>query len=107
MIYVARSKIAGVGVFTDRMIRPGRPINSDVPKFRGYNHSCEPNCMIVRTPRGGHGGFVIALRFIKKGEELTLDYRTAVSRRLHPEAVMRRPPPDCRPCRCPACRRKK
>ena len=108
MIYSKRSKISGIGVFTDRMIRPGIPVDTeDVARFRGFNHSCDPNCMIVRTLKGGNAGTVIALRFIKKGEELTLDYRTGDRRKLHPASIMKRPPWDCRPCMCPACRRKR
>lgn len=107
MIYVARSKISGRGVFTDRLIRPGRPVNDAPVDHPGFNHSCEPNCIIVRDPIGWHGGCVIALRFITKGEELTLDYRTASRRRLHPLDVMKRPPRDCRPCKCSACKRTK
>lgn len=105
VIYIARSKIAGRGVFTNRLIRPGHHINDlkMVAGKTGFNHSCDPNCIIVRDSKG-HVESVIALRFITKGEELTLDYRTARRRRLHPTKVMRRLPKDCKPCRCPKCR---
>ena len=49
---------------------PGRWIvpAADCP-WRYINHSCEPNC-------GLKGRTVVALRRIRKGEEITIDYST-------------------------------
>ena len=106
MIYVARSKISGRGAFTDRLLRPGIPLSDDiVGQKTGYNHSCVPNCIIVRNNRG-HSWFVVPIRLIEKGEELTVDYRHGSRRKIRPQSVMKRPPRDCRPCKCPACKEK-
>lgn len=105
MIYIARSEISGRGAFTDRLLRPGILIDdAAVVRDTGYNHSCEPNCIIIRDARG-HSWFVVPIRLISKGEELTVDYRHGRPRKLKPFSVMQGPPIDCRPCQCPACRR--
>ena len=51
-----------------------------VAPFRFLNHSCEPNCEIVLWKRRKDGGktvprvWLIAIRKIRTGEELTIDY---------------------------------
>lgn len=64
---------------------------------RFVNHSCEPNCEALSL---GGRIFIVALRPIAPGEELTYDYRLDLPGR-HTAAVKRR-----YPCRCgaPSCR---
>lgn len=101
-IRIAKSRIAGLGVFADEDISKGEflvtmkgklffreyrkrsdyrgeenfvPVTPKLwidpkPPLRYINHSCNPNTGF-KTPRR-----VYALRNIKKGEELTLDYST-------------------------------
>ena len=40
------------------------------------NHSCDPNCGLIE--RGGHV-FLVTLRGIRAGEELTFDYATSMT----------------------------
>jgi SET domain-containing protein len=67
--------------------------------FRYVNHSCEPNCdfdFFDLTPAGDSPTqrhvFLLALREIKPGEELTIDYNWSADTAI--------------PCRCeaPTCR---
>lgn len=52
-------------------IGPGRYI--DLDEFsRAFNHSCDPNCFIKGRNE------LVALRDIRKGEELTYDYSTTM-----------------------------
>lgn len=100
-IYVKKSKIAGRGLFARAAISEGEllgivegpvvpntaesckkyrsdylhPIshtqailNSNITRYT--NHSCEPNCGLK------DGLKLVAMRTIKKGEELTIDYDT-------------------------------
>ncbi len=69
------------------------------PPFRFVNHSCEPNCEFdylegSNQPTGKQRktAFLFALRDIKKGEELTIDYHWPASCAI--------------PCHChaPSCR---
>lgn len=101
-----KSKISGRGLFARVMLRPGIPFNDDPARKHGFNHSCQPNCIIVRNDKGGVW-FVIPLRIILPGEELTLDYRNGHKPRKHGRWLMSRPPRDCRPCRCPSCMEKR
>ncbi len=45
---------------------------------RFINHSCEPNAGIQRAarPEGGWDSFIIAIREVNPGDEVTLDYST-------------------------------
>ncbi len=43
-------------------------INPNPTKHRHFNHSCDPNTAILK------GRTVVAIRSIKKGEEITFDY---------------------------------
>jgi len=61
-------------------IGDGRMLEPE-PPFRFVNHSCEPNCefdWFDLVPEGGSQAvrrvYLIALREIKPGEELTIDY---------------------------------
>lgn len=47
------------------------------------NHSCEPNCELQeeRRPRGKLTAWLVALRDIRKGEELLWDYRLDIRSR--------------------------
>jgi len=66
---------------------------------RFINHSCEPNCEAVST-EDGREIWIVALRTIEPGEELTYDYGYEVEAESAEEA--RR----VYPCRCgaPRCR---
>ena len=76
------SFIHGTGLFAEQdfegdiLICPGRLVGFRTPAGRYMNHSPNPNCIGVDD----YGGniFVKSLRNIKKGEELTLDYRQSV-----------------------------
>lgn len=66
-----------------------------VAPFRFVNHSCEPNCEFDYFECSNRPGeeprthaFLIALRDIKQGEELTIDYNWSVAAAI--------------PCRCQA-----
>jgi SET domain-containing protein len=63
----------GVGVFARRDFNKGEFVyhemnNRDISLISLTNHSCEPNCDIRLL-------MVVARRNIKKGEELTINYR--------------------------------
>ena len=69
------------------------PTPEDVDYF---NHSCDPNC-------GFHGQiFLVAMRDIEKGEEITFDYGMIVSESVGSDAVFEM---DCN-CGSPICRKK-
>lgn len=58
----------------DTTLEPG-------PPFRFLNHSCDPNCALVLSEEENDAGEVVsftvyleALRAIRSGEELTIDY---------------------------------
>ena len=68
----------------------GEPEDTDF-----FNHSCDPNC--------GFKGqlFLVALRDIEAGEEVTFDYAMVVSRSVHSDIVFEM---ACH-CGAPLCRR--
>ncbi len=79
-------------------IGDGRTLEPAAP-FRYVNHSCEPNCEFdfFDLPDAGQTDtrrrvFLIALREIKPGEELTIDYNWAAASAI-----------ACR-CQSPSCR---
>lgn len=105
-IVVAPSSISGQGVFADEDIAAGEPIRRVIGPIMSYinrtkedalanpdwigigrdrwidpqgplkflNHSCDANAGAVTAP--DDAVFVVAVRDIGKGEELTLDYST-------------------------------
>jgi hypothetical protein len=80
---VRDSILEGLGVFAkktldaDEIIAPARIGDKRTPAGRFVNHSPNPN---VAFEQSGDGGLnVIALRVIRAGEELTVDYRQAMS----------------------------
>jgi hypothetical protein len=97
MIYAGPSEIHDRGLFAGRLLCPGALIDDAGARGVGFNHSCTPNCVIVRGVQG-HTPFPVPIRFIERGEELTLDYRHCMSR------PSRSLPLDCGPCMCPTCR---
>lgn len=66
------SRIHGVGQFALRSIRAGELID-DRRNNVGYNHSDTPN-LVRRVDHVGRFVGVFALRDIRNGEELTLNY---------------------------------
>jgi len=79
-------------------IGDGRCLEPDVP-FRYLNHSCEPNCEFdwydlatEGKPSTKRRAFLFALRVIRPGDELTIDYNWPAT------AAIR-----CR-CKAPSCR---
>jgi hypothetical protein len=74
---VGRSDIAGQGLFSDRDAPAGAifelfdEVPGTVAEFGRVNHSCDPNL-------GWYGEDQVARRDIAAGEELTIDYATAV-----------------------------
>lgn len=80
-VRVRKSKIHGYGVFAARDLYCGEVIHY-IPrkktKFRGYNHSCNPNTVLGQINyRGGYDSniVVVVYRDVPKGTELTVDYR--------------------------------
>jgi hypothetical protein len=74
------SKIHGKGFFTDEPVKKGKPIavafderGMQTPEARKTNHSPEPNAEIKKK---GKVRFMVALRELDAGEEVTVDYRT-------------------------------
>jgi uncharacterized protein len=65
---------------------------------RWINHSCEPNCETEETEDGRV--YIQALRRIRRGEELSYDYRLIVDERLTPTLKRQY---GCR-CGSPHCR---
>lgn len=61
------SPIHGVGVFALRKFQAGERFLVSHPDF-GFNHSCEPNCVIIP------GECFVALREIEAGEEMVVFY---------------------------------
>jgi SET domain-containing protein len=79
-VRVRKSKIHGHGVFAARDLECGEVIeyNPRSKKFRGYNHSCEPNTVIGRIDwrkREYYSNIVVVVyRNVPKGTELTVTY---------------------------------
>lgn len=78
---VGKSKIHGHGCFATHVIKHkevifGKRLYRDT-KFGGFNHSCNPNIMLV-VYRGSI--IIVALRNIKRYEELTVDYGLKIVR---------------------------
>lgn len=60
----------GIDLGEDYTLEPSAP-------FRYLNHSCEPNCVLLRTeePPTAIGAVIVeAIRDIEPGDELTIDY---------------------------------
>jgi SET domain-containing protein len=70
-VFVAKSKIHGIGIFANRDIKKLEVINHDIENEHGLNHSCEANTVHIGTHRDSRD---VAKRDIKKGEELTTNY---------------------------------
>jgi len=73
------SKIHGKGFFTDEPVKKGKPIavafderGMQSPEGRKTNHSYEPNAEIKKK---GKARYLVALRELEAGEEVTVDYR--------------------------------
>ncbi|MFH1875157.1 MAG: SET domain-containing protein [Pseudomonadota bacterium] len=60
------------GIFNEKYFMAPIDFDSPTPNWL-MNHSCEPNIKIIG------GLIVVALRDIKKGEELTVDYATVIA----------------------------
>ena len=80
-VYHFQSDINGIGVFTPIDIEEGEFIGASHVFYKGfwfmtahgnYNHSENPNCVIEVD---GNVLVMVAKRDIKRGEELTADYR--------------------------------
>ena len=80
-VYHNKSHIHGIGVFTSMNLKVGDVVGVSHAYYDGfwymtthgyYNHSENPNC-IVETK--DNINLIIADRDIKKGEELSADYR--------------------------------
>ena len=78
-VKVKESKIDGLGLFTDQEFNEGDIIGlahyNDVPSEiigKYHNHSDNPNAHSVSI---GNKKYLAALRPLKKGEEITVDYR--------------------------------
>ncbi|HDR8950751.1 TPA: SET domain-containing protein-lysine N-methyltransferase [Burkholderia vietnamiensis] len=77
------SPIEGDGMFAtrdiaaDEFIAPARIGNNRTPAGRYINHSCHSNVVFKTDGTGGLG--VWATRAIRRGDEVTIDYRQAAS----------------------------
>ena len=80
-VYHSNSEINGIGVFTPVGIEEGEFIGASHVFYKGfwymtahgnYNHSENPNCVIEVDE---NVLVMVAKRDIKRGEELTADYR--------------------------------
>jgi hypothetical protein len=68
------SPIAGIGLFTAQPIPAGTTVLTCAPvDFGGLNHSCDPNL------GWADDATLTAVRDIAAGEELTVDYATAIT----------------------------
>jgi hypothetical protein len=81
-IEIGDSLIHGKGMFAVCGIERGEPIapariaGKRTPAGRFVNHSCRPNCVFAALP---NGDLVLgAIHPIRKGEEVTIDYRQAM-----------------------------
>lgn len=76
------STIAGNGMFATQAfedgecIAPARMHGKRTPAGRFINHSAKPNCLFVAMPDDGL--MLYACATIKKGDEVTVDYRQAM-----------------------------
>jgi hypothetical protein len=75
--HIEKSPIHGFGLFASRKIRSGERITSASVSFsmsyknwHGFNHSCNPNMVLDQFRQWSP----VALRDIKKGEEMTVYY---------------------------------
>ncbi len=90
-IYIADSAIHGCGGFIDTPVPAGYGVgwaNDNGRRTilgRYINHSDEPNCYPLPTPCGF---FVVSGRYIKKGEELTFNYREVMQAHILRNSVL-------------------
>jgi len=75
--------------FNSLQIGPNQYLDTEQPGMF-VNHSCEPNAGIRADI------YLVALRDIQPGEEITFDYSTSMSEKLETMACQ---------CGCPSCRR--
>lgn len=72
MLYVTDTENRGKGLFTDEEIKKGDPLFATFePYFKAINHSCDPNCEIVK-PLTLY--WVCPIRDLLSDDELTIDY---------------------------------
>jgi hypothetical protein len=80
-IKISPSEIQGLGLFAVEDIEESEILG---PSYIGYfrtpfdrfvNHSKTPNCKITRI---GNNRYILSLRKIRNGEEITVDYITAL-----------------------------
>ena len=77
------SKISGIGMFATHnisigeLVAPIRMKGKRTPAGRRINHSCKPNVVFVPAPDDGL--YAVAFRDIDVGDEVTIDYRQAMS----------------------------
>ena len=86
---VKKSPIHGVGTFANKRFRKGQIVYLDqccLPEnVPGFNHSCNPNAKLTSD------GAIVILKWIRKGQEITLDYIGWM----------------VRPCNCQVCSKRK
>lgn len=81
-VKISESSIEGRGIFSrtwllkNSLIGPGRQGAKRTQLGRYTNHSCCPNAKMVRD--SSHDIWLVALRNISPGEEITVNYRQAV-----------------------------
>ena len=77
-VRVRKSRIHGYGVFAERDLKCGEVIehNPRSKRYRGLNHSCNPNTVLGRINHKNYPSniVVVVYRDVPKGTELTVDY---------------------------------
>jgi|TARA_R110002020_G_scaffold67820_10_gene177967 hypothetical protein len=83
-VYVSDSSIEGEGLFANKDLNIGEllfeaanlKLIKQSPSFSFVNHSSDPSCYMASVDNDLSVGYVSPKREIKKGEEITIDYKS-------------------------------
>src|SRR5260221_3288690 len=100
-LVIDKSKIHGLGIFANKDFKP----NEEILKLKGNpkeiiysNHSCIPNAFFLQPDKADMQTHALYSRGIRKGEEITCDYRIGTLYHDLWEKTMKGR------CTCPKCR---
>ncbi len=105
-VVIRKSPTNGRGLFANRDLRPGEKVldwESNCNQGVFLNHSCAANCILEEKSKDPYKYWddvlLVGTRGIRKGEEITLDYRRTKWRQLWRQTIKKN-------CGCFLCRSK-